>query len=87
MALPTAVPLPPITAHRAGCEEMVMDWKPIDTAPKDGTKILIWRKGRLVKIAKYVGPESEWVMSGWVCQNGNYQEPTFWCAIEPPVQS
>jgi len=35
-----------------------MDWKPIETAPKDGTEILVWRSDCGILLARWDAPEN-----------------------------
>lgn len=58
------------------------DWRPIETAPKDGTDILIWsRAGR--EIGKYLAGREAWLGHG---DNGSgWRTPTHWQPLpEPP---
>lgn len=61
-------------------------WQPIATAPKDGTKVLIWAEvwdmTWDVQIARFSGGE-------WHCEEGSVSEdeedgPTHWHAIPKP---
>ena len=55
-----------------------MEWQPIETAPKDGTAILI-REARCSGIAVQY-------FAGWKYENGSicYLEPTHWMPLPPP---
>lgn len=58
-----------------------MDWKPIETAPTDGTRVLLYAdmpewNGAAYEVS-YWDPEAEdWEDIQW--------EPTHWCALQPP---
>ena len=55
------------------------DWQPIDTAPKDGTEVLLWWFRRHV-VGSYVA-------GGWTDESlGQYDvSPTHWMPLpEPP---
>lgn len=59
------------------------EWRPIETAPKDGTKLLLWAGNAVVGqwYAKVVGTPV-WSVS-W---NGDEFEPTHWMPLpEPPA--
>lgn len=62
-----------------------MSWKPIETAPKDGTEILLYEPGPAYVQMGY------WVRDGWLmvdaqCGGESSATPTHWLPIpEPPV--
>lgn len=59
-------------------------WRPIETAPKDGTKILAWYDGQghlLVHWGYAYG------IRGWLDRNGNIEyTPTHWMPFPKPPQ-
>jgi hypothetical protein len=66
-------------------------WQPIETAPKDGTEVLIFEKGHEFgydyAIGKFVKPR--WAgdeVGGWSNRNSTteYNHPTHWQHLEPP---
>ena len=62
-------------------------WQPIETAPKDGTQILIWDGN--VRIVAEWGDVPGDLRMGWWATNKSYldspYEPTHWAPIpEPP---
>lgn len=64
-----------------------MDWQPIETAPKDGTKILVWPRSRQMRepaIAYWHQPANSDYPGFWAI-GGN---PTHWMPLPaPPVIS
>jgi alkylation response protein AidB-like acyl-CoA dehydrogenase len=68
-----------------------MEWQPIETAPRDGTSILVAKAGKWVREASWW---DAWYANtsdqGWMPANideeyGSYIEPTHWMPLpEPP---
>lgn len=68
-----------------------MNWQPIETAPKDGTEIVLWcsRREQLIHPAKWF--KNKWCeytiddfdSMGWQSLKV-YDEPTHWFQIIPP---
>ena len=64
-----------------------MEWEPIETAPKDGTRVLLYdRFMREQDFAVFVG---RWVMglhgAGWYATPGAFSKrPTHWMPIPKP---
>jgi hypothetical protein len=61
-----------------------MEWQPIETAPKDGTRILVWCEDEGIVAV-------EWTIFGWEPQPTNYYTenvcPLWWQPLpEPPAQ-
>lgn len=57
-----------------------MNWKPIDTAPKDGTQILVPVGHGLYNVVSYYDGGWREGTNGLRLRN----EPTIYCEIEPP---
>ena len=76
-------------------EERVMDWQPIETAPKDGTDILVWGSIEMSSRSRpHVGTEDiirvcwsqggeSWVVTS-VQADGWVPEPTHWMPLPAP---
>lgn len=55
------------------------EWQPIETAPKDGMRVLVIGKSGYVDAGHYI---EGW---GWEDANGNIMKPTHWMPLpEPP---
>jgi hypothetical protein len=74
-----------------------MDWQPIETAPRDGTKVLLWVHDDYV--LGYFETAKEWKNSetgfnawttgpvtqgGYDCGFERIGQPTHWAALRPP---
>jgi hypothetical protein len=63
-----------------------MNWKPIETAPKDGTEILGWCSDIGARVLVWDdgcqdSPSSArrgWLLAGTLAHQGHYYEPTLW---------
>lgn len=61
------------------------EWQDIETAPKDGTRCILFQGGRKVCMGEYVPKQWEWAVEGWKNTNGNFFNPTHWMPLpEPP---
>lgn len=61
-----------------------MEWQPIETAPRDGTPILVAVEG-----GRFYADKAEWTASGWAypCHNhGPEISPTHWMPLPPPPE-
>jgi hypothetical protein len=77
----------------------VNEWKTINTAPKDGSRILLWpiRRGRgaqfssdaFVGLGRWHQPANSDYSGSWMVATGVYVtgEPTHWMPIPSPPQS
>lgn len=59
-----------------------MDWQPIETAPKDGTSVLLWFTRAEPQIGRFrrghgARTRRWWVGDFWI-------EPTHWMPLPPP---
>jgi hypothetical protein len=59
-------------------------WQPIETAPKDGTRVVFYESGKKVKMGEHIRPEDGWCVVGWKCTNGNFHRPTHWMPLPTP---
>ena len=70
-----------------------MNWQPIETAPKDGTEILLHFRYSALREEPESFVSSGWWFSspkqiddGWLTDHGFIGEPTHWVALpKPPV--
>ena len=84
-------PQKPDSVHLGGGEVGgVPQWQPIETAPKDGTDILL-ANDKAVSPAGWVSDVehgAEWEgqigMAGWWTLNGDARPPTHWMPLPPP---
>jgi len=64
-----------------------MGWQPIETAPKDGTDVLLAGTGTYdVTVGSfYKATKGPSVCDGWYYQDGSSRiEPTHWMPLPPP---
>ena len=66
-----------------------MDWQPIETAPKDGTRVMVWNAVTGSYITAFEPPKFAarglWPMRGWGEHDGTwYPEPTHWQRLPNP---
>jgi hypothetical protein len=57
------------------------DWQPIETAPKDGTAVLVGRAGRYPRVTPSIWSEE---MCKWLNMG---DQPTHWLPLPPPPQA
>jgi hypothetical protein len=64
---------------------MIMEWKPIETAPKDGTPVLGYHTGKMTTV--YWGLWNEWqlVEPGAYAEEDDWR-PTHWMPLPEPPQ-
>lgn len=61
------------------------EWQPIETAPKDGTRVLLFRRGwaESVSVGWWGGLWETWNVAGGI--TSEFVHPTHWMPIpEPP---
>lgn len=64
------------------------EWQPIETAPKDGTRVLLHKDGHQV-VAAWSNTWSDMLRSStddwWIGQSLPFRDPTHWMMLpEPP---
>lgn len=57
-------------------------WRPIATAPKDGTELLVYIRPKVVRLGWWFAPSSR--TFGWCDENGKRIYPTHWQAYREP---
>lgn len=66
------------------------EWQPIETAPLNGTSVLLWQNGRWITgrwRGEHYGEVLRWDMGNWQSSDGIdllYQPPTHWMPLPPP---
>lgn len=58
-----------------------MNWQPIETAPKDGTNVLLYREAGNMFIVGYFDHAHGWVDGECIA---SVARPDYWCKLEPP---
>ncbi len=61
-------------------------WKPISTAPKDGTNFLAWMNGSWIEMMQYIDGSLVYSSDGDTPPYGRC-EPKFWMELPPPPVS
>jgi hypothetical protein len=64
-----------------------MDWQPIETAPKDGTRILLFIEDQAIE--GYWGEWEDWSVAslsvhGCGCCSSDNEAPTHWAVLDIP---
>jgi hypothetical protein len=61
-------------------------WQPIETAPKDGTEVLVLIRAKVIRLGWYFVRSSR--TAGWCDENGKAITPTHWMSLPaPPVRA
>jgi hypothetical protein len=58
------------------------EWKPIETAPRDGSDVLIWCYTGEIGIAHF-----DYATFAWWHNLCEYPDPTHWMPLPPPPES
>lgn len=61
------------------------DWQPIETAPKDGTRVLVADEDVWMAVARYWPCNSYWIEDA--ASGMKLNPPTHWLPLPPPPQS
>ncbi len=65
-----------------------MEWQPIETAPKDGTHVLLYRSGEYASLHEgywklsHFGGSHAWGGAGWTF--AGFDQPTHWMPLPAP---
>ena len=59
-----------------------MEWMTIDSAPKDGTEIIVLIRPKVIRLGWYFAPSSR--TFGWCDENGKRIKPTHWTWMPLP---
>lgn len=65
----------------AACIREMVEWRPIETAPRDGSEIIAMIARKRVRLAWYFKPSSR--TEGWLDENGRAINPTHWLPLPP----
>ena len=57
-------------------------WQPIESAPRDGTEVLVYIRPKVFRLGWYFAPSSR--TQGWRDENGKQIVPTHWMPLPPP---
>ena len=74
-----------ITAHLKHLEDNP-PWQPIETAPKDGTRILAWRAGYAPNTVDWNFYLNDWAQHAGEDATPVKYQPTRWQPITPPTE-
>jgi len=64
--------------------EVEAKWLPIETAPTDGTEVLVWIRPKVIRLGWYFKRSSR--TQGWCDENGQAIEPKAWMHMFSPPE-
>lgn len=70
-----------LLTEAAACIRELVEWRPIETAPRDRTEIIGLCGRKDVRLIWYFAPSSRTM--GWCDQNGKFVKPTHWLPLPP----
>lgn len=70
-------------ASRRGSEHMV-EWQPIETAPKTGKEVIVLIRPKVIRLGWYFQPSSH--TGGWCDENGRRIHPKHWMPLPAPPE-
>ena len=71
-------------AERLAQQGAALTWQPIETAPKNGTEILVMMKPKDIRLGWYFAPSSN--TFGWLDGDGKKIRPTHWAPLPKALQ-
>ncbi|WP_392352975.1 hypothetical protein V8F63_09505 [Brevundimonas sp. LF-1] len=70
-----------LLTEAAACIREMVEWRPIETAPRDGTEVIAMIARKRIRLAWYFKPSSR--TEGWLDENGRSIKPTHWLPLPP----
>ncbi len=81
--LAAAMQLPDVRAL-VGARKTAATWQPIETAPLDGSEIIVWSYREDAFVAFWHGPSNSWLWTSRDLSGDERLDPTHWQPLPPP---